>query len=332
MKTAIITGVAGQDGAYLSKLLLERGYKVYGWCRRNASLKNLEYLGVADKISIVRIDICDPHHVSDEIYKAKPDEIYNLAAQSHVGQSFSSAMQTCQVNYGGYLNILLAARKFFPKCKIYQAGTSEMFGYSADTICNEQTPFAPMSPYAISKVAAHWAGVNARFEANQFVCNGILFNHESPIRGEDFVTRKVTKFVAEWDRTRDGVLKLGNLDSVRDWGFAGEYVQAMWAMLQQDHPDDYLISTGYAISIRNMVAAAFEEIGEIVVFEGKGVDEAGYVNGKRVVEVDPEFYRPNDLRFLKGNSAKARTRLKWAPIVFAERLIREMVREDIKRL
>lgn len=322
MKTAIITGIAGQDGSYLAKLLLNKGYKVIGWARRNSSTKGLEYLGIKDHITLVDIDICDPFQVSDEIYKAKPQEIYNLAAQSHVGQSFKNPMVTCQVNYGGYLNILLSARKFFPDCKIYQAGTSEMFGYAADTICNEQTPFAPMSPYAISKVAAYWAGVNARYEAEQFVCNGILFNHESPLRGKDFVTRKVTDYV----KNPRGVLELGNLDAQRDWGHAKDYVEAMHLMMQQPVPDDFVIATGRTTTIRHMVKMAFNAAGKEIKFVGDGILERGIVNGEVAVVVNDKFYRPNDLKFLKGSSNKARHILKWEPKVALEQLIDEMVK------
>jgi GDPmannose 4,6-dehydratase len=322
MKTAIVTGVCGQSGSYLAKHLLSQGYNVIGWARRNASLAGLKYLGV--DIKVVDIDICDPHHVSDEIYKTQPQELYNLAAQSHVGLSFNNAMQTCAVNYGGYLNILLAARKLVPSCKIYQAGTSEMFGYSSEGICNETTPFAPMSPYAISKVAAHWAGVNARYEAEQFVCNGILFNHESPLRGNDFVTKKITNFV----KTFTGVecLRLGNLDSSRDWGHAKDYVVAMHKMLQADMPDDYVIATGRTTTVRNFVRLAFQVIGKDIEFEGEGVDERGYINGVKVIEVSPEFYRPNDLKYLKGNAKKAQQRLNWTPEITIEQLVEEMVR------
>jgi GDPmannose 4,6-dehydratase len=323
MKTAIVTGVCGQDGAYLSQLLLEKGYNVVGWARRNASLRGLEYLGIKDKIKIVDIDICDAHHVADEIYKTQPQEIYNLAAQSHVGLSFKNPMQTCSVNYGGYLNVLLAARKFVPTCKIYQAGTSEMFGYSAEGTCNEQTPFAPMSPYAISKVASHWAGVNARYEADQFVCNGILFNHESPLRGDDFVTKKITNFVKNF--TGVECLQLGNLDSSRDWGHAKDYVEAMYLMMQHRYPDDYVVATGQSITVRHFVRLAFQHIGKDVEFEGEGMTEKGYINGVKVIEVSPEFYRPNDLKYLKGSANKAKHLLGWKPATSIESLAEEMV-------
>ena len=322
MKTAIITGVCGQDGAYLARHLLQNDYNVIGWARRNSSTRGLEYLGVKDKIKLVDIDICDPFQVSDEIYQAKPQEIYNLAAQSHVGQSFKNPMVTCQVNYGGYLNVLLSARKFFPDCKIYQAGTSEQFGYAADTICNEQTPFAPMSPYAISKVAAYWAGVNARYEAKQFVCNGILFNHESPLRGKDFVTRKVTDYV----KNPKNILQIGNLNSQRDWGHAKDYVEAMHLMMQQSTPDDYVIATGRSATVRDMVKMAFNAAGKEIEFTGEGKLERGIVNGEVAVVVNEEFYRPNDLRFLKGKSDKARHILGWKPKITLEQLIDEMVK------
>lgn len=324
MKTAIVTGIYGQDGAYLAELLLKEGYRVIGWGRRNSSHDGLHKLGINGNIEHVEIDICDPHHVADEVYKAQPNEIYNLAAQSHVGVSFKNPMLTCQVNYGGYLNILLSARKFVPSCKIYQAGTSEMFGYASDTICNEQTPFAPMSPYAISKVAAHWAGVNARYEADQFVCNGVLFNHESPLRGNDFVTKKITNFVSKY-KIGD-VLQLGNLNASRDWGHAADYVKAMYLMMQQTIPDDFVVATGHTMTVRNFVRIAFQVIGKDLEFEGDGLDEAGYINGIKAVEVSKDFYRPNDLKFLKGSAKRAKHQLGWEPQIKMEQMIEEMVK------
>lgn len=327
-KTAIITGIYGQDGAYLAQLLLKEGYRVIGWGRRNSPHDGLHKLGINGHIEHVEIDICDPHHVADEIGKAQPQEIYNLAAQSHVGMSFKSPMVTCQVNYGGYLNILLAARKFVPSCKIYQAGTSEMFGYASDTICNEQTPFAPMSPYAISKVAAHWAGVNARYEAEQFVCNGVLFNHESPLRGGDFVTKKITNFVSMLNNPNHeaGVLYLGNLNASRDWGHASDYVRAMHLMMQQTVPDDFVIATGHTITVREFLRLAFRVIGKEIAFEGSGLDEKGYVDGRLRVAISKEFYRPNDLKFLKGSPKRAKHQLGWEPQIKMEQMIDEMVR------
>lgn len=322
-KKAIITGVAGQDGAYLSRLLLEKGYEVTGWARRNASKDGLKYLGVEKHINIVDLDICDPQHVSNSIRYFKPDEIYNLAAQSHVGLSFENAMQTCSVNYGGYLNILLSARFIVPDCKIYQAGTSEMFGYSADVIATEKTPFSPMSPYAISKVAAYWAGVNARYEAEQFACNGILFNHESPLRGADFVTRKICDYIKGDDFSDP--LRLGNLNSVRDWGHASDYVRAMYLMMQENIPGDYVIATGQAVSVRSFLSLAFDEAGYDLSFHGSGMDECGFADGKKVVEINDLYFRPNDLPFLKGSPDKAKRELGWKPEVDLIGLIREML-------
>lgn len=323
MKKAIITGVCGQDGAYLAKYLLEKDYNVIGWARRNTPTTNLDYLGIKDRISLRWVDICDVFHVQQEILSSKPQEIYNLAAQSHVGQSFNNPTLTCQINYSGYLNVLLSARKFAPSCRIYQAGTSEMFGYSAYKTdkANEDTPFAPMSPYAISKVAAHWAGVNARYEAEQFVCNGILFNHESPLRGDDFVTKKITNFV----RNPVGVLELGNLDSKRDWGSAEDYVKAMHMMLQHDKPDDFVVATGETISVRQFVTLAFGAIGKKIEFSGNGLNEFGIVDGEVKVKVRQEFYRPNDLSYLCGDASKIKSVLGWKPQTTINQIIGEMI-------
>lgn len=322
MKTAIITGIYGQDGPYLAQLLLDKSYHVIGWGRRNSSRANLDALGVTKHIELIDIDICDAHHVDSEIGYVKPDEIYNLAAQSHVGMSFKNPMQTCSVNYGGYLNILLAARNGAPEARIYQAGTSEMFGYSAtEGMVNEKHPFMPMSPYAISKVAAYWAGVNARYEADQFVSNGILFNHESPLRGRDFVTRKITDYV----KNPVGVLELGNLDSIRDWGHARDYVKAMWLMLRYDRPDDFVVATGETLTVRNFVIKAFAAAGKVITFTGRGLDEVGYVDMRPVVRVSKKFYRPNDLVHLKGDASKIRHVLEWKPETSLGQLIEEMV-------
>ena len=323
MKRAIITGICGQDGAYLAKYLLSKGYNVIGWARRNTPTTNLEYLGVKEHLSLRWVDICDVFHVEQEIRLSRPDEIYNLAAQSHVGQSFNNPSMTCQINYSGYLNVLLSARKFAPDARIYQAGTSEMFGYSAYKVdkANEETPFAPMSPYAISKVAAHWAGVNARYEAQQFIANGILFNHESPLRGDDFVTKKITNFV----KNPVGILELGNLDSKRDWGSAEDYVKAMYMMLQHDQPDDFVVATGETTSVRDFVTFAFRAIGKEIEFSGSGLNEFGVVDGEGKVKVRKEFYRPNDLSYLCGDFSKISSVLGWRPEANLQKIIREMV-------
>ena len=333
MKTAIVTGVCGQDGAYLSRKLLNEGYRVIGWARRNASRDGLRYLGIADKVIVRDVDICDPFHVESEIEHYRPDEIYNLAAQSHVGMSFKNPMVTCQVNYGGYLNVLLAARSLAPRCKIYQAGTSEMFGYAAgEKMANESTPFMPMSPYAISKVAAHWAGINARYEADQFVSNGILFNHESPLRGADFVTRKITKFVAQYAKTGCGVLHLGNLSSMRDWGHSADYADAMHRILQHESPQDFVVATGNTVTVRKFVEAAFDAAGITIDFDGSGLKEVGCVKGNVVVRVSEEFYRPNDLLYLRGDAMKIRKMLGWEPSYSLKQLVDEMVKADMERV
>jgi GDPmannose 4,6-dehydratase len=334
MTKALITGICGQDGAYLAKHLLDKGYEVYGIARRNSPMDNLVYVfGCTNfNVNILFADIIDPHAIDDIISKIKPDEIYNLAAQSHVGMSFKNPSVTCAVNYTGYLNVLLSARRHAPRARIYQAGSSEMFGYAGNGLSSETTPLQPMSPYAISKVASHWAGVNARHEANQFVCNGILFNHESPCRGDDFVTRKITKYVAKYDLCDVYVLRMGNLNSMRDWGYAGDYVQAMHAMLQHDKPDDYVVATGSCTSVRDFIRTAFACIGKDIKFSGSDLDEVGMVDGRVVVCVDKEFYRPNDLTYLRGDSSKIKNVLGWRPSKSLSDLVSMMVARDLKLL
>lgn len=333
MKTALITGVCGQDGAYLSKLLRSQNYRVYGLARRNSPMDNLQFVfnGEPD-IEIICADLTDPYAMSEIVDTTRPDEIYNLAAQSHVGMSFNNPSLTCAINYTGFLNVLLAARKYVPRAKVYQAGTSEMFGYAGVGLSDETTPFQPMSPYAISKVAAHWAGVNARYESNQFVCNGILFNHESPCRGDDFVTRKITKHVAKYNAGNREVLRLGNMDSMRDWGFAGDYVQAMHMMMQHDKPDDYVVATGTCSSVRDFVKLAFKYIGKDVVFEGEGIEEVGIIDDQLSVAVDARFYRPNDLIYLRGHNSKIKQVLGWEPTVPLAQLVSNMVINDMRLL
>lgn len=320
MKSALITGIAGQDGAYLSKLLIEKGYAVYGLNKQRTPLDNLDKLGVRGAVNVIDGDITDMSCVNMAIKVSHPDEIYNLAAQSHVGYSFQTPQMTCSVNYLGYLNVLLSARSIVPHAKIYQAGTSEMFGYSANIIQNEETPLQPKSPYAISKVAAHWAGVNARYEAGQFVSNGILFNHESPLRHKDFVTKKITNAVNSGE-----ILRLGNIDSKRDWGYAGDYVEAMWMMLQHDKPDDFVVATGQTSTVRDFVRMSYKSKGMDIEFNGIGIDEGGYIDGKMVMEIDPKFYRPNDLGYLCGDASKAKTVLGWTPKVKLAQLVEMMV-------
>lgn len=334
MKRALITGIAGQDGAYLAKLLISKGYAVYGFNKQRTPTDNLKKLGLIGSVNVIDGDITDRSSVDMAIKVSRPDEIYNLAAQSHVGYSFTAPEMTCSVNYLGYLNVLLSARSIVPHAKIYQAGTSEMFGYSASIIQNEETPLQPKSPYAIAKVASHWAGVNARYEAGQFVSNGILFNHESPLRHPDFVTKKITLGVNRLMSLFSGQphgdlspIRLGNIDSKRDWGFAGDYVEAMWMMLQHDRPDDFVVATGKSHTVREFVTEAFAVYGKVIEFVGRGVDEVGYVDGKIVMEIDPKFYRPNELGYLCGDATKAKEVLGWEPKVRLKQLVNLMVTE-----
>jgi GDPmannose 4,6-dehydratase len=327
MKTALITGIGGQDGPYLAKLLLDKGYSVYGLNKQRGSLDNLDKLGIRNKVQVWEGDITDPSCVNLVLKAYRPDEIYNLAAQSHVGHSFVTPQLTCNVNYMGYLNVLLGARSIIPNARIYQAGTSEMFGYSASILQNEETPLQPKSPYAVAKVAAHWAGVNARYEADQFVSNGILFNHESPLRHSSFVTKKITNKVSAIVKGDKEPLRLGNIDSKRDWGYAPDYVEAMWLMLQHERPDDFVIATGKAHTVREFVSEAFRQCGKVIEFFGTGQSETGWVDGKLVMEIDPQFYRPNELGYLCGDATKAKEVLCWVPKVGFEQLVSKMVTE-----
>ena len=328
MKNVLITGAAGQCGSYLSKLLLERGYNVYGLSKQRTSLENHKKLGISGSVSIIDGDITDPSCVNMALKVSRPDEIYNLAAQSHVGQSFKTPQQTCAVNFTGYLNVLYGAREIVPHARIYQASTSEMYGYAAELLQNESTPFQPKSPYAVSKLASFWAGVNARHEASQFVSNGILFNHESPLRHPDFVTRKITLAVNRINSGSNEVLRLGNIDSKRDWGFAGDYVDAMYRMLQHDKPDDFVVATGETHSVREFVTEAWAACGKHIRYVGEGVDEKGYCGNQLVMEIDKQFYRPNELNFLRGDYSKAAAVLGWKPTVGFKQLVKMMMEGD----
>lgn len=328
MKSALITGIAGQDASYLSKYLLENGYSVYGLNKQRTSLENHQRLGITGKVTIIDGDITDPSSVALALMVSKPDEIYSLAAQSHVGYSFKAPQLTCSVNFLGHLNILMESRRHAPYARIYHASTSEQFGYAANLLQNESTPFQPMSPYAVSKTAAHWAGVNSRYEANQFVSNGILFNHESPLRHPDFVTRKITLGVNRINGGEPYIIRLGNIDAKRDWGFAGDYVEAMHAMLQHNKPDDFVIATGEQHSVREFLIEAFKACGKEVRFSGEGVNEVGYIGNRLVMEIDPQFYRPNELQSLRGDYSKAAEVLGWRPKVGFNELVSLMVNGD----
>ncbi len=322
-KRALITGITGQDGAYLTELLLGKGYEVHGMLRR-ASLFNTDRIDHlyhdphvhGANLSLHFGDLSDGTALRRVLEKVRPDEVYNLGAQSHVKVSFEVPEYTADVVAVGTLRLLEALRDFIAvsgmAVRFYQAGSSEMFGASAPPQ-DETTPFYPRSPYGVSKVAAHWYAVNYREAHNLFICNGILFNHESPRRGETFVTRKVTRAVGRIKEGLQEKLFLGNMDAKRDWGFAGDYVEAMWLMLQHDKPDDYVVATGAAYSVRDLVEAAFAEL---------GMDWNSYV------EVDPRYFRPAEVDFLLGDSSKARKALGWQPKVGFKELVSMMVRHD----
>ena len=320
-KKALITGVTGQDGAYLAKFLLDKGYEVYGLVRRtvNRNFENLEYLGIENKVNCIDGDLTDEASLINAVKRIYPDEIYNLAAQSFVGTSWDQPVVTCEINGMGVLKLLNAIKICCPTAKFYQASSSEMFGnVHQDGIQDEETPFHPRSPYAISKLFAYWITVNYRESNNMFCSNGILFNHESPIRGKEFVSRKITDGVARIKLGLAKEIRLGNLDSRRDWGFAGDYVEAMWLMLQQKDPDDFIISTGETHSIKDFLDLAFKYV--------------GISDWQPYVKIDPRYKRPAELFTLQGKNSKAKKVLGWEPKVSFKELVKMMVEADLKRL
>jgi GDPmannose 4,6-dehydratase len=339
-KTALITGVTGQDGAYLAEFLLDKGYDVHG-IKRRTSLFNTDRIDhlyqdphVANRRFMLHHgDMTDSSSLVRIIQQVQPDEIYNLAAQSHVAVSFEEPEYTANSDALGALRILEAIRilGMEKKTRFYQASTSELFGLVQETPQKETTPFYPRSPYAVAKLYAYWITVNYREAYGMYACNGILFNHESPIRGETFVTRKITRALARIKLGLQDCLFLGNLDSKRDWGHARDYIEMQWLMLQQEKPEDFVIATGVQYSVRDFVNAAAAEIGIAVDWRGTGVDEKGYdALGKCIVQVDPRYFRPTEVETLLGDATKAREKLGWMPrITFAE-LVAEMVREDLK--
>jgi GDPmannose 4,6-dehydratase len=339
-KTALITGITGQDGAYLAEFLLDKGYIVHGIKRRSSSFNTaridhlykdphernvnffMHYGDLTDSTNLIRI-----------IQEVQPDEIYNLAAQSHVQVSFETPEYTANSDGLGALRLLEAIRilGLEKKTKFYQASTSELYGKVQEIPQKETTPFYPRSPYAAAKLYAYWITVNYREAYNMFVCNGILFNHESPIRGETFVTRKITMAVARIKKGLQEKLYLGNLDAKRDWGFAGDYVEAMWLMLQQDEPEDYVIATGETHSVREFVELAFGEVGIKIVWKEEGVDEVGLdaATGKVLVEIDPRYYRPTEVEILIGDPSKAKENLGWEAKVRLRELVKMMIEGDL---
>lgn len=340
MKTALITGVTGQDGAYLAELLLEKGYVVHG-IKRRASLFNTDRIDhlyqdphVDDPKFILHYgDLTDSTNLIRIIQSVQPDEIYNLAAMSHVAVSFETPEYTANADGIGTLRILEAMRilGLQDKTKFYQASTSELYGLVQQVPQSETTPFYPRSPYAVAKLYAYWITVNYREAYGMFACNGILFNHESPLRGETFVTRKITRAIARIKLGLQDCLYLGNLDALRDWGHARDYVEMQWLMLQQDIAEDYVIASGVQHSVRQFVEAAARELDISITWEGTGVDEIGRdQSGAVIVRVDPRYFRPTEVETLLGDSTKAREKLGWSPRITFQQLVSEMVREDLK--
>lgn len=320
------------DGSHLAELLLSKGYQVHG-TRRPSSTSTLERIKGLP-VFLHHSDLTDPMNILSIIKEVEPDEIYNLAAISHVKISFDMPQYSFDANAIGILNILQAVKILGLNCKVYQASTSELFGLVQATPQNEQTPFYPRSPYAIAKQFAYWTVVNYREAYNMFACNGILFNHESPRRGEAFVTRKITQAVARIAKGKQDVLTLGNLDAKRDWGHAKDYVRAMWLMMQQDTPQDFVIATGVTTTVREFVRMAFEVAGIGVRFTGTGLNERGTNkhSGRTIVTIDPKYYRPAEVDCLIGDATKARDILGWQPAYTVQDLITEMVQEDMKHV
>ena len=332
MKKALITGITGQDGSYLAEFLLSKGYKVYGMYRRT-SVDVFERIGeIKDKINLVQGDVTDVSSMTRILKEIKPDEIYNLAAQSFVPASWTQPISTGDITAIGVTRLLESIRLANPKIRFYQASSSEMFGKAQETPQTENTPFYPRSPYGVAKVYAYWITKNYRESYGLHASNGIMFNHESIRRGKQFVTRKITHSAAKIKLGLQEYFELGNLDAKRDWGFAGDYVEAMWLMLQQGKPDDYVISTGEAHSVKEFTDEAFKVAGMEIKWEGSGLNEVGKVDGKAVVKVNPKFYRPAEVESLLGDSAKAKRSLGWTPKTSFKQLVKMMVDSDIKLL
>jgi GDPmannose 4,6-dehydratase len=339
-KVALITGVTGQDGAYLAEFLLKKGYEVHG-IKRRSSLFNtdrIDHLYQDPHVENKRFtlhygDLTDSTNLIRIIQQTQPDEIYNLAAMSHVAVSFDTPEYTANADGLGTLRILEAIRilGMEKKTRFYQASTSELYGLVQETPQKETTPFYPRSPYAVAKMYAYWITVNYREAYGIYGCNGILFNHESPLRGETFVTRKITRALARIKLGLQDCLYLGNLDALRDWGHARDYVEMQWLMLQQDEPEDFVIATGVQYSVRNFVDCAAKVLGIHIKWEGEGVDEKGYdSSGKCIVKVDPRYFRPTEVETLLGDPSKAKDKLGWEPKTTFEELVSEMVQDDLK--
>jgi GDPmannose 4,6-dehydratase len=334
MKKALITGVTGQDGSYLAEFLLEKGYEVHGIIRRSSvfTTQRIDRIMNHPKMFLHHGDLADSSNLGRLIRVINPDEIYNLAAQSHVAVSFEVPEYTADVDGIGTIRLLDAIKAFNTKIRFYQASTSELYGKVREIPQTENTPFYPRSPYAVAKLYAFWITKNYREAYNLYAVNGILFNHESPRRGETFVTKKITKAVANIKKGKQEKVTLGNLNSKRDWGYAKEYVEMMWLMLQQDEPDDYVAATNKTYTIRYFVELAFKEIGIEIEWKGKDADEKGYdkADGKLRVDVNPKYFRPTEVELLIGDASKAKDKLGWEAKVTLEELVRKMVDYDLK--
>ncbi len=350
MRTALITGITGQDGAYLAELLLEKGYTVHGIKRRSSSFNTdrIDHLYQDPHEKNIRFklhygDLSDPLNLTRIIQEVQPDEIYNLGAMSHVKVSFDTPEYTGNIDGLGTLRVLEAVRLLglTHKTRIYQASTSELYGKVQEIPQTEKTPFYPRSPYGVAKLYAYWITVNYREAYGMYACNGILFNHESPLRGETFVSRKITRAASRIVLGMQDTLYLGNLDAKRDWGHAKDYVQAMWLMLQQELPEDFVIATGITTSVRDFVALAFAEVGISLIYEGEGESETGKIAsctnpkyqlplGKEVIKIDPKYYRPTEVDMLIGDATKCKQKLNWEPTHSINELVEDMMMADLK--
>lgn len=332
-KLAIITGIMGQDGAFLANHLLNKGYRVIGADRRRSQAysSNLNFFGIQEKVELVYFDLLESSNIEKVIQTYQPDEFYNLAAQSFVKASFDMPILTSEVDAIGVLRILEAIRNYSPKTKFYQASTSEMYGLVQEVPQKETTKFYPRSPYGVAKLFAHWMTVNYRESYNLFCCSGILFNHESELRGEEFVTQKIVKAATRITKGSSELLSLGNLDAKRDWGYAGDYVEGMHLMLQNEVPDDYILASGKTTSVRDFVEKTFNKLDSSIVWDGEGVNEKGYLNGKLVVEINEQFYRPAEVELLIGDYSKAEKILNWKPKTNLDSLIQKMIDYQLER-
>ena len=336
-KIALIFGVTGQDGSYLSKLLLSKNYIVHGVVRKSSSINTSRldeiYQDNFKKKKVFFLhygDLTDSSSIKSLIDKCKPDEVYNLAAQSHVKVSFDVPEYTADVDALGTLRILEAIKANKKKIKFYQASTSEMFGKVREVPQNENTPFYPRSPYGVAKLYAYWITINYREAYGIFACNGILFNHESPVRGETFITRKITRALTRIKLGLQKNLYVGNLDAMRDWGHAKDYVEAQWLMLQQKKPEDFVIATGKQNSVRNFIELASKNLDMEIIWNGKGLQEVGSCNGQDIIKVDSKYFRPTEVQTLLGDASKAKEKLNWTPKISFDQLVKEMIEEDLK--